>query len=150
MSTVKQIRDGINATIESVTDFNKLDNKFLLEKNNFTNQKKRYGVIADDGVLSDSQLLRHVGFDRVFEITLCNQFISTLNKDQDQEQIGDILESAMETIIDNLYLSKVGLPNLVNTINFANNNRVDYDEIENLAILRFSMVVQYRKQIASC
>lgn len=148
--SVKVIREAVNARIEAITSFTKLDNKFDLEKNNFTNQNSRYGVIALDGSRSDSSLLRFMTIDRTFEVTLCNRFIPRLNKDSEQEAVGDILENTMESIIDDLESSKVGLPNLVLTINFASNDSVVYDEIESLAILRFNVVVQYRKQIINC
>lgn len=148
--TIKTIREAINARIEVVTDFIVLDNKFDLEKNNYTNEIKRYGVIAKDGAPAANSLLRHITIDRDFEITLCNKFISTMNKDEQQEAVGDILENAMELIIEDLQSSKAGLPNLVNSINFANNESVVYDEIENLAILRFNVTTQYRKQITNC
>lgn len=148
--SIKTIREAINGQIEAVTDFVKLDNKFDLEKNNFSNEIKRYGVIARDGARADSSLLRHLTIDRNFEITLCNKFISTMNKDEQQEAIGDILENAMELISENLESTKAGLPKLVLSINFASNDSVVYDEIENLAILRFIVTVQFRKQITNC
>jgi len=148
--SVKSIRTGIETVIETITAFTKLDNKFSLEKNNFTNEVERYGVIAKNGAKSDTSVLRYLTIDREFEITLCNKFISQHNQDQRQEAVGDLLESNMETIIDELEGSKAGLPALVMAINFASNEAVDYDEIENLAILRFSVVATYRKQITNC
>lgn len=148
--SVKSIRTGIETVIETITAFTKLDNKFSLEKNNFTNEVERYGVIAKTGAKSDTSVLRYLTIDREFEITLCNKFISQHNQDQRQEAVGDLLESNMETIIDELEGSKAGLPALVMAINFASNEAVDYDEIENLAILRFSVVATYRKQITNC
>jgi len=148
--TIKTIRTGIETCIGDNTTFTKLDNKFDLEKNQFNNEVKRYGVVARDGSPAGQSLLRYVTIDRDFQITLCNKFISTTNGDDQQEVIGDLLENAMETITERLQSSKAGLPNLVNSINFANNDVVVYDEIENLAILRFDVIVQFRKQIINC
>ena len=148
--TIKQIREAIESKIISLPDgFTKLDNKFNLEKNNFTNESKKFGVIAKDGS-PGIEMLRALTFSRDFEITYCNKFIPQINKDEKQEEIGDILESIMEDTLLDLSFSKAGLPLLVTKIVYNSNAGVEYEEIENLAILRFIVSVDYRKTLINC
>jgi len=148
--TVKQIREAIESRIEALPLlFSKLDNKFDLEKNNLTNESKRYGVIAGAGSNSPG-IIRHLTVDRVFSITLCNKFISTMNGDVKQQQVGDILEDQMEAIIIDLSSSNLGLGSTVIEVVYSSNEEINYEEVENLAILRFNIVVKYRKQVTSC
>ena len=148
--SIKQIRESIEARIVALPDgFIKLKNKYELDKNNFSNSDKRFGVIAKDGTNAGG-LLRNVTIDRNFEITLCNGFKSTNNGDDAQEIIGDLLESLMEDIILDLSSSNLGLPALVLEVNYSANDEINFDEIENLAFLRFNIIVKFRKQLTNC
>ena len=146
--TVKTIREAIETYVEANTAFTKLQNKFDLEKNNFTNEDKRYGVIATDGTQVDDGNSAYQTIDRNFEITLCNKFTSTINRDDKQEIVGDLLEAAMETISNGLQKDRANIKSQVTSMNFAANDPIDFEEIENLAVLKFSMVVQYKKFIS--
>lgn len=145
--SIKTIRTAIEGRIEGLAGgFTKLDNKFDLKKNNFSNEDKRYGVIAQTGDNSPT-ILCNITIDRTFEITICNKFISTNNGDASQEAIGDLLESFMEEAIVDITNSKLGLPGLVLQANYSDNEEVDYEEVENLAFLKFNIIVQYRKAL---
>lgn len=149
--SIKQIREGIESCIEGLPEgFQKLDNKFVLEKNNFTNESKKYGVIAREGVQEQGAILRFLTFTRNFEITLCNKFISTLNGDEKQQEVADLLESFMEEVALKLTDSKAGLPSLVLNVNFVSNNEIDFVSIENLASLIFNIDITYRKLVTDC
>lgn len=147
---VKQIRTAMEGRIEALSGaFTKLDNKFDLEKNSFVNEIKRYGVIAGEGS-NESGPLRFVTINRTFGVTLCNKFKGMLNKDEQQQDVGDILEDIMDDAIKDFMSSKLGLPTLVLNVVFSNNEQVEYGEIENLAILRFNVVVTFRQSITNC
>lgn len=145
--TIKLIREAIETRLEALPDgFTKLDNKFNLEKNHFNNGAKRFGVMAQEGSNANF-LLGSITTDRTFEITLCNKFQSTVNGDDNQEIVGDLLESIMEDAIVDLSQSKLGLSSIVLDSNYTDNNEIEYQEVANLAILRFNIVVKYRKGI---
>lgn len=148
--SIKQIREAIEGRMIALPDgFIKLENKFDLEKNNFNNESKRFGVIAKDGDNAHA-IMRYLTVSRVFEITLANKFVSTFNGDDNQQAVGDILESYMEDVILDLTLSKLGLPALVLDIQYSSNDEIDHETIENLAILKFNINIEYRKQITNC
>jgi len=77
-------------------------------------------------------------------------FQSSLSKDSEQEAIVDILESAMEDIILDLSTSNLGLITLVLTTEYESNDPIEFEEVENLAVLRFNIEVRYRKEITNC
>lgn len=148
--SIKLIREAIEGCIVGLPDgFTKLDNKFNLEKNNFSNEDKRFGVLALDGAQENS-VLRYLTFKRNFEITLCNKFISTNSGDEKQQVIGDLLESFMEDVSLRLTDSKAGLPNLVLNAVFTTNDAIDYVSVENLATLVFNIDITYRKLVTDC
>ena len=147
---IKTIREAIEGRIEALPNgFTKLDNKFNLEKNNFKNEDKRYGVIALSGNASDVTIIKHITIDRTFGITLCNKFKGQVNKDEQQEEISDLLENEMNTEILDLSASKLGLPNTVLNVNFSDNDAVEFEEVENLAILRFNIIVTFRQKLSA-
>lgn len=149
MTAIKTIRQAIEARIEAqVEGFTKLQNKFNLAKNNSSNVNKRYGVRAKEGAESDG-VLTHLTIDRTFEITICNRFVSTNNGDLEQEIVGDMLEDFMEKIAMDITSTKIGLPALVISANFSDTEPINYDDVENLAFLRFNMIVKYRKPLTS-
>lgn len=149
--SIKLIRESMEACIEALPGgFIKLDNKFDLTKNNFSNEDKRYGVIAKESSQLENGVLRYLTYRRNFEITLANKFISTNNGDEQQQDIGDLLESFMENVSIKLTDSKAGLPSLVLNINFTTSNEIDYLSIENLASLVFNIDVDYRKLVTEC
>jgi hypothetical protein len=144
---VKTIREGLETQIElAVPDFEKLDNKFLLEKNNFNNQTKRYGVIAQDGTASIS-IMKHYTSARTFEITLCQKYTSGPNADSRQQAAVDILEDAMDEIIIATMGKKAGAPAQAYNIFYESNDSLDFESIENVAILVFRLTVEYRNSL---
>jgi hypothetical protein len=146
---VKQIREGLESQIGLVLpNWTVLDNKFDLEKNNFNNQSQRYGVNALDGAGSVS-ILKFYTNARNFNITLCQSYISGPNSDTAQQAAVDILEDAMDEIIKTTMGKKAGSPFLAYNVFFDANGEIDFETIENLAILNFSLTVEYRNLLSS-
>ena len=149
---VKQIRLGIESCIKTAVgpEWLEIENKFNLDNNSFKNQKKRYGVIAQDGSSSGAQINTFITITRSFEITLIEQYISTLNKDSNPQGAIDILENAMDDILRLITNSKAKNPGIVLNTQLASISGPNLNEIENLVILRFVMAVGYRSPLGSC
>jgi len=141
--SVKLIREALEVIIEALPQgFTKLENKFVLEKNNTTNLIKRYGVISMDGDNADNVSVSATITKR-FEITLANKFISTNHGDVDQQEVYDILEDMMEDIVQMINHQRLGIPEKVINTLFLNNDEIDSETIENLAFLRFNINITY-------
>ena len=149
---VKQIRESFETCIQTTLgdEWAKLDNKFELEKNNFYNQSKRYGVQFLSGVSSDSQLLKHISIDRNCIVTLTNDYISTINEDYKLQGCIDVLEDALDKILNVAVHSKLGIPALVLKTELIGINDPDFASIENLVILNINFAVSYRTVFTTC
>lgn len=149
---VAQIRTGLESCIKNTlgASWKELDNKFDLKKNNFENQTKRFGVVVRGGDQSPMQMTTFVTVARTFDITILNQYISTINKDSNVQAAIDILENAMDEIIKAASLSKCNQPNLVLTAVMSSIADPDFDSLENVLIYNFSLTVNYRSALVTC
>ena len=150
MDIVKQIVEVLEAQVLVVVpDFKLLDNKHDLEKNNFYNSVKRYGVVALDGTQGDSAL-RYYTINRTFKLKLLQKFVSAVNADNNQDNAQYILEDAIDTITAKIMNNRLGIPNIVNNITISNIDDPDFTTLENMLIMEVDYIVQYKNAITSC
>ena len=145
---VKTMRDSLETLIgTTLPTWSLLDNKYNLEKNNYANQEKRFGVIVGSGDQAVS-VTKHYTVNRSFNIILCNQYESMHNEDGILNIALDEIEDAMDEIIKASMRNKLGVPNTVLNVINGSIDEYDLDTIENVAILQFEMIVTYRAPIA--
>ena len=149
---VKQIRESFETCIQTTLgeEWAPLENKFDIEKNNFYNADKRFGVIFKTGGTAEGQLLKYITVERVCEVTLTNGYIATLNNDVSLQSSIDVLEDAIDKIANISVNGKLGVPNLVIKTNLLAIEQPDYLSIENLVIMVFNLGVEYRSVFTQC
>ena len=149
--TVKQIREGLETLIETtLPTWKELENKYSLEKNNFINQSKRFGVTTLGGTNTNS-IIGYYSVARIFEVTFCNKYISTLNTDANPENAMDEIEDAMDEVIKAAVNSTLGLGgNVISGIIFDDIDDPDLETLENVAINKLRFIINYRAQVTGC
>lgn len=147
---VKQIIEAAESEIDTLlADFSVLENKYDLTKNNYTNQKKRFGIIPGGGQASE-ELLRNYVVNRIFTVRFVQNYQSRINADDKLAEASYILEDAVDKTIRQLSANKLGIPTIIRNINFNAIADPDYQSIENLLIMEVDFVIKYKNSITSC
>ncbi len=145
---VEQIADSMESQIALVIDgaYAELDYKFDVSKNDFFNNKQRYGVIPQGGATALS-ITKVYTVDQSFEVILTHDYINVNKTDEDQRRVTYELFDQLDEILKQLFRSKAGLPNVILNIGEFTISDVEFKEEESLAVVRCQLLVTYRNAI---
>lgn len=145
---VEQIANSMETQIASVvgSEYAELDYKFDVSKNDFFNNKQRFGVIPQ-GASTGLSITKVYTLDHSFEVILTHDYINKDKTDADQRRVTYELFDKLDEIFKQLYRSKAGLTNIVLNIGELTVSEPEFLDEESLAILRAQLLVTYRNAI---
>jgi len=151
----KVIRESAESVIQTALGVNWsiLDHKFDLSKNSFINSTQKFGIVQLEGPPGPS-MLKHYTVARIFEVIFATKYIPVLEDDSAQQTALDVLEDALDTAGVAIINTKAGNPSsggkpVVNNVFFNNIEPPDIGETEeNLAVLRLTLTIQYRRLLS--
>lgn len=150
MGTITDISNSMESIIEtalSAQKFIKLDYRYLIDKNDNRQGQTAFAVRSMTGFRSDG-VLRSATIDQDFEIILTDTYEP--NGDDDLSQHDTLLSLAdnmVDIIVKELHLKKGGIPAQILLIDLVEIKEPEFLEESNLAILRATFTIKYRKQI---
>lgn len=145
---VEQIANAMESEISGVigAGYAELDYKYDVTKNDFFNNKQRYGVIPQ-GASTALSITKVYTLDHSFEVILTHDYINKDKTDSDQRRVTYELFDKLDDIFRQLYRSKAGLPNIVLNIPEITIAEPEFFEDESLVVLRAQLLVTYRNAI---
>lgn len=143
---VETINDAIKARVALVLPtYTEMTYVLNVESNNERNSVNRYGV-RPLGADSSPGAFKRVTFNQRFEIILIDLY---KNRDNDTKQrdASFVLYDKMDDIIADLMGSKAGIPDTILLVSDPSIDEPEYPEGEDVAILRGSVNIQWRRNI---
>lgn len=143
MSTlVEDINDAISARVAAVlTDFTELNYFYEVEKNNFRENEKRYGVVPD---VSDSTSGITKNYTQVqnFLIKLVQGYVNNRDDDSRQRDEVFVLYENMHTVFTDIINTRAGGSEEILLIDVPSIDSVEF--LEEAAVLVGSVPVTFR------
>lgn len=147
---VEQINDALESTAATAlaVDYQLLDHKYLVEKNNFSQNKDRYGarpLSATNSPFSVSTYsARHI-----FRLTLTTDFRSFQAGDSNKQTAAFGLYDSLDDIIVLALNSKLGLSSILSVEDFSI-DELDVIEQSHVAILNTDFTIRYKRDLNNC
>lgn len=148
MNTVEQISDSILTQMQTSlgADFKPLSYFFDVSQNNFVGNKKRFGVVPLSGS-NNLTVTKSFTVDQNFQMILTDNYKNVGNSDSKQRDVLFFLYDKFDEIIATLYMSKLGIPNIVLFTGLQDFAEPEFLDEENLAVLKVNIIVKYRRSI---
>ena len=145
MSTiVKDIKEAMESRLAIVLSTSKpLDYVIDIEKNNFTNDKDRFGINPGAATPSVS-ITKAYTLAQKFEIVLVTDFVNDHDDSKQDDKILVLYDRMHEMFID-LFQSRIGLNGIVMNVNEPEIAEPEY--LKSTAILRGTLTVTYRQAV---
>ena len=143
---VKNIVSAIETRIAAVigTTHKKMDYVYDITKNSLNRDYNRYGVIPM-GLTNDTGVTRAMTVDQDFEIIFINRFVNKQGDDVKQRDAVNDLFKQFYLVINDLYATKLGIPETVMTVNRVTINDPEFTDEDNTANIRIRINVKYRQ-----
>lgn len=149
MDIVKQIKDALKSEVQTAlpVDFQELQFIYNIEANTSRNIVKGYGVKLLDASNIDLTT-RAYTLDQRMEIILTNTAgRQSLADETDLVQAIDELYDYMDDVLNQVFLTKLGLPNIVILIGNPSYSEVELLTEGSFVILRMQIDIRYRRFI---
>ena len=146
---VEQINDSLLTEIAAAvgSTFSQLDYVHNVEKNQFRNQEKRFGVRPLGGI-QVSGVTREYTIDQEFELILTTDYLDRDgNADLDQVAQSLLLCDKMDDILVRILRTKVGIPTIVMAVSgFTLDDPVFIEEAK-VVVQTTRVTVRYRQSL---
>ena len=148
MNLVEQINTALKTQVTTVLGptYKELQYIFDVGKNSERGLTSAYGVRP----LSASNAVgvtRYYTLDQSFEVILTGIAARTVN-DTDKFNLIFTLYDKVDQILNQCFLTKLGLPNIVLLVDSPSINEIEFFDENQFIVLRFSLNVKYRRLIA--
>ena len=143
-SIVKDIKDAMLVRLAAVlTSSTQLDYTIDISKNNFNNDKDRFGINPKEAAPSVS-ITKAYTLAHKFEIVLVTDFMNDHDSSKQEAQTLVLYDRMHEMFID-LFQSRIGLNGIVLNVNEPDIAEPEY--LKSTAILRGTLTVTYRQAV---
>ena len=143
-TTVKQITESFESEVATILPaYAELDFKWDFEKNNYYNNKQRFGVIAQ-GAFNSPTITKAVTLQQTFNLILTTEFLNQDDTDQSQSDGVFELWDALNEVSAIVVANKLGLPNQVFNTELSTIDEPVFAEDGGVVILVASFLVTYR------
>lgn len=148
MNLVEQIHTAIKSKVTTAlgASYKELQFVFDVSKNSERGMASAYGV-RPLAASNASGVTQHYTLDQQFEVILTGLAART-NSDSDKFTLIFSLYDKVDEIFNTCFLTKLGLPSIVMIVDSPNISEVEFFDENQFIVLRFTMNIKYRRQIA--
>jgi len=148
-NVVELIRNGFKTQINSVVGagWNDLNHVYLVEKNDFRGNDKRFGVIPMAMASAENGINRKYVSDQDFQVVLTHGYLPKTTNDLDLQEKILLLFDKLDEIFKQIYATKAGVPSQVLNIQTFNVAEPEILEENKLIVLRADFSVRYRQNL---
>lgn len=132
---------------KSLPSFSKLKYVYDIEKNDFKSNSSGYGVVPVDAS-SQVGVTRAVTVDQVFQVVVTDNYIDDGKTDSNLQSKVKTLYDKMFEIVNDLYMSKMGLPSIVLLATLDGIEAPEVFSESKVVALRMNMIIRYRQNLS--